>query len=65
MLLVEIPFSKGKRVRVKEKGGFFFKTNYPHAGKYGTVVGFDGLNLHVKFDNGQTDSVGYDTLALI
>ena len=65
MLLVEIPFSKGKRVRVKEKGGFFFKTNYPHAGKSGTDVGFDGLNLHVKFDSGQTDSVGYDTLALI
>lgn len=65
MLLVEIPFSKGKRVRVKEKELLFLKTGYPHAGKSGTVVGFEGLNLRVKFDNGQTDSVGYDTLALI
>ena len=65
MLLVEIPFSKGKRVKVKERELLFLKTGYHHAGKCGTVVGFDGLNLRVKFDNGQTDSVGYDTLALI
>lgn len=65
MVTLEIPFAKGKRVRVKEKEFGFIKTGYPHAGKYGTVVGIRGLFLEVKFDSGEVDSVGYETLSLV
>lgn len=65
MLLVEIPFQKGKRVRVKEKEFGLFKTGYPFAGQSGTVTGFSGLNLEVHFDSGEIAFVGYDTLSLV
>jgi len=65
MITLEIPFVKGKRVRVKSKEFGFIKTGYPYAGQSGTVVGIKGLFLEVEFDSGVIDTVGYETLSLI
>ena len=60
----------GRRVRVKTKGWFGRKTDYPYSGMTGTVkftgpVNFVCGMIKVEFDNGQEELVGFDTLDLI